>query len=197
MWIFKGSNGVRAGWRFLLFAGVWFVLGTYVFGYVESKLPDSLFAGGLTPQGLLVGEIFDLLTILGATGLMAWLEHRSVLAYGFAPGPRAFPQAAEGVLLGVASTLAVALLMIAFGGMHVQGFALHGSGWAYYPLAWLVVMIGVGFTEEATFRGYPLFALSRGIGFWPAAIVRNSMSGSGSTRKRRPTWSRWPENPTT
>jgi hypothetical protein len=70
MIVFKGKNGVRAGWRFLLFAATWYVLDNYVFGFIEAKLPDGLFAG-LSPEGTLIGECFDLAAVLCATGLMA------------------------------------------------------------------------------------------------------------------------------
>jgi uncharacterized protein len=70
--------------------------------------------------------------------------------------------------------------MVAFGGMRISGFALHGAGWLYYPAMWALAMVLVGFSEEATFRGYPLIALSRGIGFWPAAIVLTALFGGWS-----------------
>jgi len=38
-------------------------------------------------------------------------------------------------------------------------------------MLWLAAMAGVGLSEEASFRGYPLAALADGIGFWPASML--------------------------
>ncbi len=43
------------------------------------------------------------------------------------------------------------------------------------------MFICVGVTEELVTRGYPLFALSQGIGFWPAAILTSLLFGAAHT----------------
>jgi uncharacterized protein len=47
-----------------------------------------------------------------------------------------------------------------------------------YGLAWLLDFIMVGITEEALYRGYLQATLTRGIGFWPAAISLSLLFGA-------------------
>lgn len=131
----------------------------------------------LAPAQMILGELTIGIPALIATAVMAAVERRSMLSYGFAPSPIAGRRFLEGIGLGVASPLIIAILMIAFGGMQIQGFGLQGADWLYYPLGWLIVMLMVGFFEEIVFRGYGLVALARGIGFWPAAIVITLLFG--------------------
>jgi hypothetical protein len=51
------------------------------------------------------------------------------------------------------------------------GLAIRGSELAKYAAAWAITCVLLGFAEEYLFRGYPLFTLSTGIGFWPAAFL--------------------------
>ena len=39
-------------------------------------------------------------------------------------------------------------------------------------------MVLVGLAEESWFRGYPLYALARGAGFWPAAVISSIIFGA-------------------
>ena len=58
-------------------------------------------------------------------------------------------------------------------------------GWGFL---WFIVFLFVGFFEEYSFRGYFLYTLADGIGFWPAAMIqamlfaRVHMGNSGETR---------------
>ena len=60
------------------------------------------------------------------------------------------------------------------GPLSLTGFAALGWG-----SLWVLAFVCVGFTEELMIRGYPLFALSEGIGFWPAAILTSVLFGAG------------------
>jgi membrane protease YdiL (CAAX protease family) len=52
-----------------------------------------------------------------------------------------------------------------------DGVALHGAAIFEYALIWLFGFFLVGVAEETMFRGYVLSTLTRGIGFWPGAVV--------------------------
>lgn len=186
--VFKGSNGLRAGWRFLayaiIFIGVEQILGVaFDAGLPKLHLSDAWLAV-LGPGQLALSEIVFAVAVASATFAMARLERRSVFSYGFATSPHSRKRFFEGVSLGVVAPGIVGGLMLAFGGMQIRGINLHGAQWAVYPLGWLIVMLMVGFLEEASFRGYPLFALSRGIGFWPAAVVVTVLFGAAHLGKR-------------
>lgn len=137
----------------------------------------------LEPRTMALSETMFLVAVLFATALLAAIEKRPFWTYGFARTGDAGRRYLEGMLYGVAATAVVGLLMYAFGGFKISGFALSGSDWFVYPLLWLVVMLLVGFVEEAAFRGYPLFALSEGLGFWPAAIVMTLLFGAAHLSK--------------
>jgi hypothetical protein len=55
--------------------------------------------------------------------------------------------------------------------------ALHGFDIAKWALAWALAFLLVGLYEEFSARGYPLVALARGIGFWPAAVLSAAFFG--------------------
>ena len=172
------------GWavlKFLLFAAL--VIGCNM-GLMFLMVPLSsamhwsdAWLNQLAPAQMTLGEITIGIPALTATGVMALIERRSILSYGFLFAPAAGRRFLEGVGLGVANPLIVAILMIAFGGMQIQGFGLQGGEWLYYPLGWAIVMLMVGFFEEIVFRGYGLVALARGLGFWPAAIIVTALFG--------------------
>jgi uncharacterized protein len=182
--IFVGTNGVRAGWRFLAYvlilAGLNVALQTFV---VPLALTGFHIGDGLTAPAMLVVEIAEALAMLAATGVLAAFERRRIDSYGL-PVASAFGKRFwEGTAIGVLSASAVAIAMIATGTMVVHGLALQGSALAIQAILWLAVMLLVGINEEYMFRGYPLQALARGMGFWPAAVLLSLLFGAAHLTK--------------
>ncbi len=182
--LFFGPNGVRAGWRFLayllLLVGLDLALGLFAIPPAAAalRLPS-----GLTAQAMLLSEIFEGLAVFGATAVFAALERKRIDAYGL-PVRLAFGKRFwEGTAIGVVTAGAVAGAMIASGAMTVDGLALHGTALLETALIWLVAMLLVGINEEYMFRGYPLQALTRGMGFWPAAILLSLLFGAAHLTK--------------
>jgi membrane protease YdiL (CAAX protease family) len=121
--------------------------------------------------------------MLVATGVAAWLEHRRIDSYGL-PAHEAFGATYwEGIALGVTGALVVAVAMVLAHGFVIHGFALSGAAWLAQPLLYGLAMIAVGITEEYLFRGYLLQSLSRGLGFWPAAVITTLLFGGLHTQK--------------
>jgi membrane protease YdiL (CAAX protease family) len=182
--IFVGPNGVRAGWRFLAYAVILVGLDLTVQGFLAPPLVAALrLPQGLTAYGMLVAEVIEGITVLVATGILAAFERKGIDAYGL-PVRLAFRgRFWEGAAIGVVSAGAVAVAMMASGAMVVSGLALHGSELVAQTLLWLVVMILVGLNEEYMFRGYPLQALARGMGFWPAAVLLSLLFGAAHLTK--------------
>ena len=115
-------------------------------------------------------ESLVLACVLIGTWIMAKVERRSVLSYGL-KDRRAFRHLATGALTGFLSLTLMLLGLLATG--HVE-FRLSRSS--------IAVFVGTAFTnlfgflivavfEETAFRGYALYTLRQGIGFWPAAIA--------------------------
>ncbi len=183
--IFLGPNGVRAGWRFLAYAAMLVAAEMGLQNFVVPRALDvlNIHANGLAPSAFVVVEVAEGLAVLFATGVMAVLERRRIDAYGL-PVRLAFrSQFWEGVAIGVLGAGAVAGAMMASGSMVVGGIALHGPQLAVDAVLWLVTMVLVGINEEYGFRGYPLQSLTRGMGFWPAAIVLSLLFGAAHLTK--------------
>jgi membrane protease YdiL (CAAX protease family) len=181
--VFAGPQGVRTGWRVLLFflllgllaAGMITVLVLWRRHFGDHK-PLSITQ--LTPEFALANEIFLLLATLGATCVMAWLEGRRLTAYGLA-GTAKIRFLCQGFLLGlVMLSLLMAVLLLAGYGDLSRG-TLGAFGNLRYGAEWLLVALLIGLTEEFLFRGYLLQTLASGIGFWPAALLTSLLFGAG------------------
>ena len=175
--IFIGPDGLRAGWRFLLF-----VLGIELaeFYFREPLLSLLSRRSGvnldeLSAPALFIEELVGLISVLLVTGIAALLERRRVDGYGL-PVAHAFGKLFwKGVLAGLLVVVFVATAMIATGAMKVHGLALSGTSLPWFGLLWLGANVLVGLNEEYLFRGYALRVLWRGAGFWPAALVTTAI----------------------
>ena len=177
---------VRAGLRTLAFVGLFLVISLAL--QVASiplvrAIPGLQVRGALVPQTMAIGEILLFIAAFVSTAVMAHFEKRPVWSYGFQKRSDSARRYFEGVILGVVAFGAVGALMYAFHGFRIDGFNLRGTQWLVYPLLWFAVMLLVGFAEEMLFRGYGLYALARGIGFWPAAIVMTLLFGAAHLTK--------------
>jgi membrane protease YdiL (CAAX protease family) len=76
-----------------------------------------------------------------------------------------------GALWGFVAFTVLILVMRAAGLVSFDGVALHGIRVVKFAAFWAVMFVVVGFREDFLFRGYSLFTLGDGIGFWPAAIA--------------------------
>ena len=83
-----------------------------------------------------------------------------------------------GGLWGIAGISVLMLAISAFGGYSIVGFALHGADVLRYTAFYVVAFVVVGIAEEFLFRGYVQFTLTRGIGFWPAALLTSAAFGA-------------------
>jgi len=105
------------------------------------------------------------------TSVFALYERRRADSYGL-PVDRAFsPQTFEGAAAGVIMAAAVAVGMIALGGMQIKGFAGSAGALTLSAFEWLGAMVCVGIAEEFWFRSYLQQTLWKSVGFWPSAIA--------------------------
>src|SRR2546427_199665 len=177
---FVGPQGIRAGWRLLLFV----VLAQGVIG-----LPLQWFVvrvlglgdgGEWTAPGFMLAETVGGLGIVptfAAAWLMSRMERRPFGAYGL-PSRGAFGrQFWAGWGWGLGGVAALAALIAALGGLRVAGWALSGAALARAAVLWAIAMTLIGLAEEFAFRGYPQFTLASGIGFWRAAALLSLVFG--------------------
>ncbi|MGB6803925.1 MAG: CPBP family intramembrane glutamic endopeptidase [Candidatus Sulfotelmatobacter sp.] len=168
--IFFNSRGLRAGWRLLIFVGIFAGLG-FLSDWIIPKIFHPKQRSFLDPIGTIFGELESLIQVLIATWIMARIERRRFLNYGV-PVRNAFGCTLwVGIAWGTASTSLLVGLIAAFGGYRILGFALHGRTLWYFAGVWIIANLLIGFAEELQFRAYLLATLADGIGFWAAAIL--------------------------
>jgi uncharacterized protein len=184
--VFYGPNGLRAGWRLSIFATM--IGGPYLFfvwiGRMLTQGLPSKPPGGppeFGPLAIGFGELLTFGFIVLVTGIMGLIENRSYSHYGL-PWRKPFPKHFwSGLLWGFVSISAL-MGMIAVGhGFRIEGLATHGRAALISGAEWCFVFLFVGLFEEFFFRGYALFTLTTGIGFWPSAILCAAYFGYAHT----------------
>src|SRR6202022_1407494 len=176
--IFWNQRELRAGWRLLIFVGLFIATGAAIsFFALFLHLPYAT-ATNVTASGLLVQEILLLFAVMAATAFLGVLESRRTGDYGL-PITAAFgARFWHGIVWGLAMISGMILLIRLLGGFSFGQMALHGPAiWGYATL-WGLVFLCVGLFEELTFRGYAQFTLAAGIGFWPAATILSALFGA-------------------
>lgn len=174
-WIFVGPDGLRAGWSLFLYATVVVLLyfaAIFLFGPWLG--PDA--AGELSPVHGLIGESLLFVIVVAATLVMARIEGRRWLAYGFRGHARGV-RFVSGLFWGFAAISALVLALRQLGHLTLERSALSAGAAAKDAALWGVMFLLTGFTEEAGFRGYPQFTLTRGIGFWWGAFLVAALFG--------------------
>jgi membrane protease YdiL (CAAX protease family) len=177
--IFWNATELRAGWRFSLYVVLvrgFLLAAPFVRRVLHVPRPSG---NGITPPGILIGEVMGLFAAVGAALLLAWLERRHFGVFGL-PGKSAFGgRFWQGIAWGIVMVTAVIALIRILGGYSLGDLALHGGAVWNYALLWGLVFVTVGLFEEFLFRGYTQFTLTSGIGFWPAATVLSALFGAG------------------
>lgn len=128
--------------------------------------------------GLFYSELTKAIGTLLAAWVMSRLEGRRLGEYGL---PWRSGQAkffVQGALFGIAEISAIVGVLAAAGYYSFGSLEVHGASLVKWALFWGAVFIVVGFFEEYAFRGYAQFALAKGFGFWPAAIVTSVIFGA-------------------
>jgi membrane protease YdiL (CAAX protease family) len=170
--IFHNGRELRAGWRLLLFCVLIFIFGWAGRAGLE-RLPLEGYSG-LHPVLFIFEDALMLLVALTATVIMGRFEGRSLATYGIPPlrelvGKRFW----VGAMWGFAMPSAVIALIFLGGGYHIQGLNVTGGLLLKYAVLWFIANLFIGFGEEIMFRGYFLYTLADGIGFWAAAIFES------------------------
>jgi CAAX protease family protein len=176
-WLFVGQDGLRHGWRFLIFASAIVIVVAFLeqpaIAFLTAKFHVDRSA--LSAPAIIVSDGFDLIVVLIVTGVFAVCERRRIDGYGL-PINEAFGAFFwNGVIAGLAAIIFVGGAMLISGGMRLHGIALRGTDLIASPLLWLIAMLFVGIMEEYLFRGYAFRSLWHGAGFWPAALITTAL----------------------
>ncbi|HYL68137.1 MAG TPA: CPBP family intramembrane glutamic endopeptidase [Candidatus Limnocylindria bacterium] len=180
---FYGPSGLRAGWRLLIFFGI---LTALLKG--ENWMIRRYLHGLDDVSNFLVFELSSFLTFLFVSWGMARIEGRKVADYGL-PWRKMFRnQFWVGAAFGFAA-LTLLLTVLRLSGVFYFGtIALRGGEILQWAFLFALVFILVALKEEFALRGYALFTLSTGIGFWPAAIVSSAYFGYGHLGNSGENW---------
>jgi membrane protease YdiL (CAAX protease family) len=184
--LFIGKNGLRAGWRLLIYLIL--VIGISVgIGAVVRHLVGR-HSGFPSPQMLLLQEAVSFAVVFGIAWVMSRIEHRSMGVYGL-PLSGAFGKKFWlGFLFGLVAISMLIGLIAAFGGYSFGPLAIHGTAIVKWALIHVVLFIFVGFFEEFLFRGYTQYTLADGIGFWPAGIILSALFGAAHLQNPGEGW---------
>ena len=153
--IFVGPNGIRAGWRlliYLIFAavilGVLFHLALHT---SPSRVPEFRL-GKLLP-----GELIAAFATLAAAAIMARIEHRPFGSYGL-PWKRALgARFCEGAVWGFTAMTVILLILRATNSFSFGSAQLHSRQMLFYAVAWGGFFLVVGLYEEFSFPTFRHF----------------------------------------
>jgi membrane protease YdiL (CAAX protease family) len=168
-WIFLNGQGIRAGWRALIFVGV----------YLALRVATQSALGSLTaisesepnpPLHPLIRESCAALVVFFATWVMARIEKRNVFSYGYID-QRKLLRLGSGVAWGFFSLSLLICVLWQRGYLVFDGHSLSGMTAWNYGIAWGLMFMLVGYTEESLTRGYFQYTLTQGIGFWWSALL--------------------------
>src|SRR5208282_2119575 len=183
--IFVGPNGLRAGWRLLLFLALFAVLfGSFVLikaggpqGFREKYRNQSHIT--ITPLVMGESEAITLLFLCGAAVIMSKVEHRKFSEYGLPLRQALRKDFWIGSSMGFLAISGTLLTIFLLHGFRIAGLALHGAAIVSSLAGWGIAFLLAGLVEEFLFRGYIQYTLASGIGFWPAAFVTSALFGFG------------------
>jgi len=174
--LFLNKTGLRAGWRLLIYAAIFLALMT-VFIFLLGLLLHPA-RGVLSPRFQFFGELASFLSAFLAAWIMSQVEKRPVGVYGLHARGAFGKQFWLGCLFGFCEIFVLIGLIAALGGYSFGSLAEHGVAIAKWVLFWGVFFVVVGLFEEFLFRGYTLYTLADGIGFWPAAVLLSVSFGA-------------------
>jgi uncharacterized protein len=173
--IFKGDDGLRAGWAIAIFIALFrlfnIIAGTLVIGFYP---PAG--SGRFEPGPALANELCPFLALLGAAAIVALLDQRSLLEFNLS-GPQKTRRFFTGLGSGFVALSALVGAMALGGWLQFGPMTLSGISLARYAALWGCAFLLVGCVEEGIFRGFLQSTLTRGVNFWWALALVLAICG--------------------
>ena len=171
--ILVGANGIRAGWRLLVFTAIivgllYGKLCVYGMLHVHAPSPDDEL---IFPSYDGANAAINFILVVVATLIMSKIERRPFDVYGLPWRNVLRSRIWAGMLAGFTIIAFVLLCVFALHGFEIIGIGTTGRALAMSALLYAPSMLCVGLFEEFLLRGYAQYTLTTGIGFWPAAIL--------------------------
>jgi uncharacterized protein len=175
--IFIGPNGLRAGWRLLIFMAIVKALATIAQMIIQRYFPAALDPTQLTPMRIIAPDLLFCFILAVATWTMSRIEGRSPGQYGLPMSDALRKNFWMGALIGLVATTITVLAIFALHGVRFTRAEIHGTTILIAAAAWALAFLLAGFAEEFLFRGYAQFTLTTGMGFWPSAFLLSGLFG--------------------
>ncbi|MBS1840689.1 MAG: CPBP family intramembrane metalloprotease [Acidobacteria bacterium] len=173
--LFYNEEGIRPGWRILLYLA----LGFFLYGIL--LVPVSLIfrapPGPYSVSTIMLGEAMMFAAAFGAAIIMSKIEQQPVGLYGLALASAFGKRFWQGMFVGLCEISLLIGAMALLGAYSFGNLAFHGGKILQWGALWLVASILIALPEEFLFRGYTQHTLAEGIGFWPAAIILSVLFG--------------------
>lgn len=180
---FYGPSGLRAGYRLLIF----FAIVTALLKG-ENWMIHRYLHGLDDVANFLVFELSSFLTFLLVSWGMGRIEGRKLANYGL-PGQRMFRREFwVGAAIGFTALTVLLIVLRLSSAFYFGTIGLRGAEILKWAILFGLVFMLVAFKEEFALRGYALFTLSTGIGFWPAAIISSAYFGYGHLGNSGENW---------
>ena len=173
--VFYGPSGLRAGWRAMAFVILMAAFESQS-GYLLN-LEHKFFGEGESAAGWMFVKTVLFIYVIVVASIIGAFEHRSLAEYGL-PLRKIFGKDFwAGALWGFGLLTANFILMSLLRVYSFGTLALPAMQIAKYGVLWAAADLMVAMAEEFVFRGYLLYTLTRGMGFWPTAILTSALFG--------------------
>src|SRR5246500_4366205 len=173
--LFIGPNGLRAGWRLLIYVLIVVAFSAVINIAVRKFVGPQRGTPGVRAQFL--QEMVGFAVVFGAAAILSKIERRRLGDYGLPASEMFGRKFWLGFLLGLVEVSLLIGLIGAFGGYSFGPLALEGGAILKWGMFHLVLFTFVGLFEEFLFRAYMQYTLADGIVFWPAAFILSVLFG--------------------
>jgi membrane protease YdiL (CAAX protease family) len=180
--IFIGSAGLRAGWALAIFLVV-ASASVALLGFIDHTAINDLdpALGQLIQRAMhgqvhapvafvLINELPLLLVYAASLAVMCLIERQGFTAFGLG-GIRRWQRLGAGFFWGFIALSLLILLLWSTGHLVFLAHPVRLGAVLRSGVFWLLGCGVIALAEENLFRGYLLFRLKTGIGFWPAAVL--------------------------
>lgn len=178
--VFIGPNGLRAGWRLLIFLLMLVAMGAIARTIIIRFLIPAGFAPEkFTPWSVAVQDAIFIFIITVAAWVMSKIEGRKIGQYGLPFRQGLAKQLRLGLWIGLLATSGTLLVIYLLHGVRLTSSAIRGTTILAWAAAWGGAFLLSAIAEEFLFRGYAQFTLTTGVGFWPSAVLLSGLFGLG------------------
>jgi hypothetical protein len=132
--IFIGPNGLRAGWRLLIFMAIIMAMSAVARMILRRFFPDALDPAQLTPMRIIVPDLLVCFILAIAAWIMSKIEGRRLGQYGLPRSEALGKNFRVGLLIGLLATSSTLLAIFALRGVRFTSAA--PGGWRFCLPAW-------------------------------------------------------------